>query len=102
MARLRVGVLISGNGSNLQALIDASLKRDFGAEIGLVISNQSDAFGLVRARDAGLSVALISHRDHSNRDDFDAALDAALGEAKVDLVCLAGFMRVLGAAFVAR
>ena len=102
MVRLRVGVLISGNGSNLQALIDASHKRDFGAEIGLVISNQSDAYGLVRARDAGLSVALISHRDHSNRDDFDNALDAALTEAKIELVCLAGFMRVLDAAFVAR
>ncbi len=102
MARLRVGVLISGNGSNLQALIDATLKPDYGAEIGLVISNQADAYGLVRARDAALPVALISHRDYASRDEFDSALDAALIAAKIELVCMAGFMRVLGEAFVAR
>lgn len=102
MARLRLGVLISGNGSNLQALIDACLKRDYGAEVGLVISNRSDAYGLVRARDAGLSAALLSHRDYASREDFDAALDAQLRAASVELVCLAGFMRVLGPAFVAR
>lgn len=102
MARLRLGVLISGQGSNLQALIDASRKPAYGAEIGLVISNEADAYGLTRARDAGLAVALISHRDYRDRAEFDAALGAALDEAGVELVCLAGFMRVLGAAFVAR
>ncbi len=102
MARLRLGVLISGHGSNLQALIDANLKRDFGAEVALVVSNQSDAYGLARARDAGLAAALISHRDYRTRDEFDAALDDALNAEGVELVCLAGFMRVLGTGFVER
>jgi phosphoribosylglycinamide formyltransferase-1 len=102
MARLRIGILISGNGSNLQALIDASLARDYGAEIALVISNRPEAYGLMRARDAGLPAELISHRDYTTREAFDDAIDAALRAGKVELVCLAGFMRVLGSRFVAR
>ena len=101
-ARLKVGVLISGRGSNLQALIDASAPRDFPAEIRLVLSNRADAPGLERAAQAGIPAQVIAHRDHATRDDFDAALDAALQAAEIELVCLAGFMRLLGAAFVER
>ena len=100
MARLRTGVLISGRGSNLQALIDACAARDFPAEIVLVVSNRTDAQGLERATRAKIPTRAIAHRDFADRDGFDAALDAALKEARVELVCLAGFMRVLTAKFV--
>jgi phosphoribosylglycinamide formyltransferase-1 len=96
MARLRVGVLISGRGSNLQALIDACAAPDFPAMIALVISNRADAAGLGRAAAAQIPTKVISHRDTG----FEAALDRALAAAGVELVCLAGFMRVLSAAFV--
>jgi len=102
VARLKVAVLISGRGSNLQALIDACVQRDFPAEIRLVLSNRSDAQGLGRAAQAGIPTQVISHRDHATRDEFDAALDAALQAAGIELVCLAGFMRLLGEAFVER
>jgi len=102
MAGLRLAVLISGQGSNLQALIDAVQRAGFGAEIVIVISNQPNAYGLERARKAGLSTKLIEHRAFASRDAFDDAIDGALRDARVDLVCLAGFMRVLGDAFVER
>ena len=102
MARLKVAVLISGRGSNLQALIDACAQRDFAAEIRLVLSNRGDAQGLQRAAQGGVATQVIPHRDYATRDAFDAALDAALQGAGIELVCLAGFMRLLGAAFVER
>lgn len=102
MARLRLGVLISGRGSNLQALIDACRDPGFPAEIALVISNRADAGGLERAASAGLPTAVVLHRDFADRAAFDAALDAKLVESGVTLVCLAGFMRLLTAAFVER
>jgi phosphoribosylglycinamide formyltransferase 1 len=102
MARLKLGVLVSGRGSNLQALIDACANPAFPAEIGLVISNWAEALGLERAKYAGLPTGVIAHRDFANRDDFDAALDAALRRAGIELVCLAGFMRILGKGFVER
>lgn len=102
MARLRLGVLISGRGSNLQALIDACRDPAFPAEIALVISNRADAGGLERAAAADLPTAVILHRDFADRAAFDAALDAKLAEAGVGLVCLAGFMRLLTAGFVER
>lgn len=102
MARLRLGVLISGRGSNLQALIDAAAKPDFPAEIALVISNRADAAGLARARAAGIPARVISPRDHASRDTFEGALDTALAAAGVELVCLAGFMRILGEGFLGR
>jgi phosphoribosylglycinamide formyltransferase-1 len=98
MARLTLGILISGRGSNLQALIDACAAPEFPAEIALVISNKADATGLDRAKQAGIASAVVSHRDA----DFEARLDTALRAAGVELVCLAGFMRVLSGAFVAR
>ncbi len=101
MARLRLGVLISGSGTNLQALIDACAAADFGAEIVAVISNRAEAGGLGRAASAGIPTVVIDHRDFADRPAFDRALTGALEAARVELVCLAGFMRVLTEGFVA-
>jgi phosphoribosylglycinamide formyltransferase 1 len=102
MARLNVAVLISGRGSNLQALIDGCAPSDFPAQIGLVISNVPDAAGLDRARNAGIATAVIDHRNFDGRESFEAALDQALGQSGVDFICLAGFMRLLTVGFVNR
>jgi phosphoribosylglycinamide formyltransferase-1 len=102
VARLKVGVLISGRGSNLQALIDAGADPAFPVEIALVLSNKADAFGLERARQAGIPAQVISHRDFADKAAFESAMDAALRAAGVELVCLAGFMRLLSADFVGR
>ena len=101
MAGLRVAVLISGGGSNLQALIDAAAEPGAGFAVALVVSNRADAFGLVRAERAGIPTRVIDHRGFADRAAFDAALDAALRASGADLVCLAGFMRILTAGFVA-
>ncbi len=100
MTKKRIAVLISGSGSNLQALIDACATPDFPAEIALVLSNKKEAYGLTRAQKAGLKTHIISHKDFESREAFDAAMDAALKEHQVELICLAGFMRVLSAWFV--
>ncbi|MEK9660189.1 MAG: phosphoribosylglycinamide formyltransferase [Alphaproteobacteria bacterium] len=100
MPRLKLGVLISGRGSNMQALIDACRDPAYPAEIALVIANRADAGGLKRAAESGIATAMIPHRDYPDRQSFDAALDAALRDAGVELVCLAGFMRLLTASFV--
>jgi phosphoribosylglycinamide formyltransferase 1 len=97
---LPVGVLISGRGSNLQALIDACAEPGFPARIVLVISNKANAYGLTRAEKAGIPTAVIDHKSYPDRVSFDRAVDAALRAAGVELVCLAGFMRILSAAFV--
>jgi phosphoribosylglycinamide formyltransferase-1 len=102
VARLKVGVLISGRGSNLQALIDACADSDFPAEIVLVLSNKADAYGLERARRAGIPAAVVSHRDYADKPGFEAAMDEALNAAGVELVCLAGFTRLLTSGFVER
>jgi phosphoribosylglycinamide formyltransferase-1 len=95
----RVAVLISGRGSNLQALVDASRKPGFPAAIALVVSNNADAGGLLVARAAGIATACVDHRNRT-RESFDAELDSILREARIDLVCLAGFTRILTEAFV--
>jgi phosphoribosylglycinamide formyltransferase-1 len=100
MARRRVAVLISGGGSNLQALIDANAGPGAAAEIALVLSNRADAFGLVRAERAGIPTAVVDHRTFPERTAFEAALMARLRAADVEIVCLAGFMRILTAGFV--
>lgn len=92
----RIGVLISGRGSNLQALLDAISEGSLDARIVVVVSNKAAAAGLDRARAAGIETLTISHRDYASRDDFDRAIAAALAERGVHLVCLAGFMRLIG------
>ncbi len=99
-SRKRVGVLISGRGSNLQALIDACQQPDFPAAIATVISNRPDAYGLERARQAGIPTTTIDHKGFTTRQAFDAALDGALREAGCELICNAGFMRLLTLGFV--
>jgi len=97
---LRLGCLISGRGSNLQALIDACAAPDFPAEIALVLSNKADAEGLARAKAAGLATLVIDHKTYPDRESFDAEMDRQLRAAGVELVCLAGFMRLLTDGFV--
>lgn len=99
--RRRVGVLISGRGSNMKALIEAARRPGYPAEIVLVLSNRADAAGLGIAAAAGIATRVVPHRDFPDRAAFDAALDARLREAAIDLVCLAGFMRLLTPGFVA-
>ncbi len=96
----RVGVLISGRGSNLQAIIDAIAEGRLDATIALVVSNRADVAGLERARKAGIETLYINHKDYGSREDFDRAVVAALKKREVSLVCLAGFMRLLSAEFV--
>lgn len=100
MNKCRAGVLISGNGSNLQALIDACAKGDFPAEIAVVISNKADAFGLERAKKAGIPAHVIDHKDFATRRQFDDAMQMLLDQHLADVVCLAGFMRLLSPEFV--
>jgi phosphoribosylglycinamide formyltransferase-1 len=93
----RLGVLISGRGSNLQALIAAIDRGKLDARIVVVIANRADAGGLDLARAAGIEALVISHRDFATRDDFDARVAQELRGRQVSLVCLAGFMRLVGA-----
>lgn len=92
----RLGVLISGRGSNLQSLIDAIASGRLDATIAVVISNNADALGLERARAAGIESIVVSHRGWSSRDEYDRALVRELQSRDVGLVCLAGFMRIVG------
>jgi phosphoribosylglycinamide formyltransferase-1 len=101
VGRLKVGILISGRGSNMQALIDACRAADAPAEIVLVLSNDPAAGGLARAAAAGIPTAVVNHRGFADRASFDAAIDRGLRTAGVELVCLAGFMRILSNGFVA-
>jgi phosphoribosylglycinamide formyltransferase-1 len=99
-ANRRLGVLISGRGSNLQALIDAIGEGRLAASIVVVISNRDDAVGLERARTAGIETLVLSHRAFASRDDYDHALATELRARDVGLVCLAGFMRLVGAQLI--
>lgn len=96
-----LGVLISGRGSNLQAIIDAIGRGTLDARIGVVIANRADAAGLERARRAGIETLVMSHKGWPSREAYDLALAGALRAHGVELVCLAGFMRLLSPAFVA-
>ena len=100
MGRLRVGILISGRGSNMQALIAACRDPDYPAEIALVLSNDATAEGLVYAGAAGIKTKVVPHRAFPDRAAFDAAIRRELEAAGVELVCLAGFMRLLTDDFV--
>ena len=99
----RVAVLISGRGSNMTALIEAAKAKDYPAEIVLVVSNQPDAAGLARAREAAIATAVIDHRPfRDDREAFERALDDELRKYRIDIVCLAGFMRLLTPWFIGR
>jgi phosphoribosylglycinamide formyltransferase-1 len=98
--RLRTAILISGRGSNMAALIEAAQLRDFPAKIALVLSNRPDAPGLAFAKSAGIETAVLPSKGYPTRETFDDALHARLAEADIELVCLAGFMRVLSEKFV--
>lgn len=98
--RKKVGVLVSGRGSNLQALLDACADPAFPAEIVLVIANIPGVFALERAEKAGIGTLVIPHKGFPSREAFDAEMDRALRAAGVEIVCLAGFMRLLSAGFV--
>jgi phosphoribosylglycinamide formyltransferase-1 len=94
MAKLKVGVLISGRGSNMAALIEAARAPDYPAEVALVVSNVADAPGLKRARAAGIATATIPHQGFADRGSFDRTVSAELEKHGVGLVALAGFMRI--------
>ena len=96
----RVVVLVSGHGSNLQALLDAAAERGSGMTVVLVGADRPGAFGLERARRAGVDTAVVRPADHPDRPSFDLALRDVVAAARPDVVCLAGFMRILGPAFV--
>ncbi|MDY0189639.1 MAG: phosphoribosylglycinamide formyltransferase [Desulfuromonas sp.] len=99
--KLRIGVLASGGGTNLQSIIDGCATGFIDAEIVIVIANNPDAGALTRANKAGLTSQCINHREFSHREQFDKAVVATLVEHKVDLVVLAGFMRIIGQQFIA-
>jgi phosphoribosylglycinamide formyltransferase 1 len=101
-AKRKIGVLISGRGSNLKSLIEACADANYPAEIVLVISNVAGAGGLTHAANAGISTKVIPHKTFASREAFDAAIDAALREADVELICEAGFMRIHCESFVRR
>jgi phosphoribosylglycinamide formyltransferase-1 len=90
-----IAVLISGRGSHLKNLIDCCGRGDIRAQIGVVISNRSDAPGLQFARDAGIESVIVSHKQYPSREEYDEELVRIINERKIDLVCLAGFMRLL-------
>ena len=97
---MKIGVLISGSGSNLQSLIDAQGDGGLSAEIVTVISNVPNVQGLERARSHGIPTKVVNHKDYDTRADFDNAVNKTLLLADVDFICLAGFMRILGDDFV--
>lgn len=101
-AKKHIAVLVSGRGSNLKALIDATSAPDFPAQIVLVLSNKADAFALVHAHNAHIPTAVLSHKAFESREAFDDAMHEVLLAHGVEFVCLAGFMRILSDQFVAR
>ena len=100
--RVRTAILISGRGSNMKALIEAARLRDFSAEIALVVSDNPDAAGLKIARQAGVAAKAIDFKRFLARREFEAELHANLVSAEIELICLAGFMRILSPEFIER
>jgi phosphoribosylglycinamide formyltransferase-1 len=96
----RIVVLISGSGTNLQAIIDACTSKDYPGEIVGVISNKADAYGLTRAKDANISVLALSHKDFNSREEYDQELVKKIDSYSPDIIILAGFMRILTPNFV--
>jgi phosphoribosylglycinamide formyltransferase-1 len=103
MARKRVAILISGRGSNMVALVEAAKDKSYPAEIALVVSNVADAGGLARAREHGIATEIVGHKPYGkDREAFDRAIDGVLQRNRIELVCLAGFMRLLTPWFVGK
>jgi len=93
-------VLVSGSGSNLQAIIDAAERGEIPGRVGLVLSNKADAYGLTRAKNHGIPTAVVDHKAYGSREEFDAKLVEVIRASGANLVCLAGFMRVLTPVFL--
>jgi phosphoribosylglycinamide formyltransferase 1 len=102
VTRLRTAILISGRGSNMDALISAARAPDYPAEIALVLSNRSDAPGLSRAKAMGLATAAVDHKIYAGREEFERSMQLMLEAHRIDFLCLAGFMRMLTPWFVSR
>ena len=98
--RSRIVVLISGGGTNLQAIIDASKHDNYSGDIVAVVSNKADVYGLTRAQDADIPTSVLSHKDFDSREDYDSALITEINHYQPDLIVLAGFMRILTPKFV--
>ncbi|WP_036286992.1 phosphoribosylglycinamide formyltransferase [Methylosinus sp. PW1] len=98
--RLRTAILISGRGSNMDALIEAARAPDFPAEIALVVSNRPEAAGLAKAKAAGIAVAAVDHKIYAGREEFERSLQIVLETHRIDFLCLAGFMRLLTPWFI--
>lgn len=98
--KTKIAILISGRGSNMQALIQACKNPDFPAEVALVLSNKSDALGLEFAAQTGIITSVINHKDFSSRQEFDEKMSAEIEKSEADIICLAGFMRLLSPWFV--
>lgn len=102
MDKLKVGILISGRGSNMAALVEATSDSAFPAEVRCVLSNRPDAKGLEFARERGIPAVLVDHKAHASKAEFEAAVTDALLAHEVDFVCLAGFMRIVSPTFIGR
>lgn len=100
--KVRTAVFISGRGSNMMALVEAAAATDYPAQISLVLSNRPDAAGLAWAAERGIATAVVDHKAFSDREAFEAAIDQALAPHRIELIALAGFMRILTASFVTR
>jgi len=95
-----IAVLVSGSGSNLQAIIDAAERGEIPGRVGLVLSNKADAYGLTRARNHGIPTAVVDHKTYGSREEFDAKMVEVIRASGARLVCLAGFMRVVTPVFL--
>ncbi len=100
--KVKVAILISGRGSNMQALVQACENSEFPAEIVLIVSNKKDAAGLEFAREKKISTAVLDHKNFSSREDFDKKMSEEISKSGAEIICLAGFMRLLSAWFVER
>jgi phosphoribosylglycinamide formyltransferase-1 len=100
--KTKIAILISGRGSNMQALVQACENSDFPAEVALVLSNKSDALGLKFAQEKGIKTAVINHQEFLSREEFDKKMNAEIEKSGAEFICLAGFMRLLSRWFVER
>ncbi|MGO9134183.1 MAG: phosphoribosylglycinamide formyltransferase [Methylovirgula sp.] len=98
--RKRTAILISGRGSNMRALVEAARSPDYPAEIALVLSNRTEAQGLAFAKEAGIATAVIDHKIYAGREEFEKSMQVLLDLHRIELICLAGFLRVLTPGFV--